>query len=158
MPYIILITLLVAIDQVSKYTVDSAMMAGDTIPVITNFFHITYVQNYGMAFGLFQGKIDIIGILTFVAIICIGVYMYRERKKMDMFDKMGYSFIMAGAIGNLLDRITRGFVVDMIDFRGIWIYIFNLADVWINLGVLFIIVNYFWNRKKDNNKEKEVIK
>ena len=54
-----------------------------------------------------------------------------------MIEKMGFIYILAGAIGNMIDRAFRGFVVDMVDFRGVWSYVFNLADVWINIGVVF---------------------
>ncbi|MGL4970686.1 MAG: signal peptidase II, partial [Cetobacterium sp.] len=64
----------------------------------------------------------------------------------------GYSFILGGAIGNIIDRIYRGFVIDMVDFRGIWVFVFNLADVWINIGVILIIIDSLLEskRKKKN--------
>ncbi|MGL4210858.1 MAG: signal peptidase II, partial [Cetobacterium somerae] len=63
-------------------------------------------------------------------------------------EKLGYSFILGGAIGNIIDRIYRGFVIDMIDFRGIWVFVFNLADVWINIGVILIIVDSLLDSKR----------
>ena len=58
------------------------------------------------------------------------------------------NFILAGAIGNMIDRVARGFVIDIIDFRGIWAFVFNLADVCINIGVLLILLEYFFDNKK----------
>ena len=67
---------------------------------------------------------------------------------MPILEKIGFNFILAGAIGNMIDRVARGFVIDMIDFRGIWAFVFNLADVWINIGVLLILLEYFFDNKK----------
>ena len=96
--------------------------------------HFTYVKNRGIAFGMFQGKLDIISIATVIAIVAIAYYLYKGRNKMSLLEKLGFTFVLAGAIGNMIDRIWRGFVIDMIDFRGIWSFVFNLADVWINIG------------------------
>jgi len=148
MVYIILVAILIALDQVSKYVIDNNFFEGDTLGVITDFFHITYVKNRGIAFGMFQGKLDIISVATVIAIIAIIYYLYKDRNKMPILEKIGFNFILAGAIGNMIDRVARGFVIDMIDFRGIWAFVFNLADVWINIGVLLILLEYFFDNKK----------
>lgn len=153
MVYIILVAILIALDQVSKYVIDKNFFEGDTLGVITDFFHITYVKNRGIAFGMFQGKLDIISVATVIAIIAIIYYLYKDRNKMPILEKIGFNFILAGAIGNMIDRVARGFVIDMIDFRGIWAFVFNLADVWINIGVLLILLEYFF----DNKKKKESV-
>lgn len=148
MVYIILVAILIALDQVSKYIIDNNFFEGDTLGVITDFFHITYVKNRGIAFGMFQGKLDIISVATVIAIIAIIYYLYKDRNKMPILEKIGFNFILAGAIGNMIDRVARGFVIDMIDFRGIWAFVFNLADIWINIGVLLILLEYFFDNKK----------
>lgn len=153
MIYIVLILILVGADQLSKYLIDSYMLEGETIPIINDFFHITYVKNRGIAFGMFQGKLDIISIATIIAIVAIAYYLYREKNKLSMVEKMGFIYILAGAIGNMIDRAFRGFVVDMVDFRGIWSYVFNLADVWINIGVIFVLLDQLILRKKRETEE-----
>lgn len=153
MIYIVLILILVGADQLSKYLIDTTMFEGETLPFITNFFHITYVKNRGIAFGLFQGKLDIIGIATIIAIVAIAYYLYKEKNKLSLVEKMGFIYILAGAIGNMIDRVFRGYVIDMIDFRGIWSYIFNLADVWINIGVIFIILDQLFRKNRKKNEE-----
>ncbi|QNM14434.1 signal peptidase II [Fusobacterium hominis] len=153
MIYIVLILILVGADQLSKYLVDTTMFEGETLPLVSNFFHITYVKNRGIAFGLFQGKLDIIGVATIIAIVAIAYFLYKERKKMSIIEQLGFIYILAGAIGNMIDRVFRGYVVDMIDFRGIWSYIFNLADVWINMGVIFIIVDQLFLKKRRKHEE-----
>ncbi len=153
MIYIVLILILVSADQLSKYLIDSYMLEGETLPIINDFFHLTYVKNRGIAFGMFQGKLDIISIATIIAIVAIAYYLYKERNKLSMIEKMGFIYILAGAIGNMIDRAFRGFVVDMVDFRGVWSYVFNLADVWINIGVVFVLLDQLILRKKRETEE-----
>lgn len=148
MLYIAIILILAVVDQLSKYKIDNWLNEGETFPIIGEFFHLTYVKNRGIAFGMFQGKLDIISIVTIIVIIGVGVYFFKNRNKVSIFEKIGYSFILGGAIGNIIDRIFRGFVVDMIDFRGIWEFVFNLADVWINIGVILIIVDSLLENKR----------
>lgn len=153
MIYIVLILILVGADQLSKYLIDSYMLEGETVSVINNFFHITYVKNRGIAFGMFQGKLDIISIATIIAIVAIAYYLYKERNRLSVVERMGFIYILAGAIGNMIDRAFRGYVVDMVDFRGIWSYVFNLADVWINIGVIFVLIDQLILRKKRETEE-----
>ena len=149
MIYVFLFLILLIIDQYSKFIVHGTLYVGDTIPIIDNFFNLTYVQNRGVAFGLFQGKIDIVSILALVAIGLILFYFCKNFKKISFLERIAYTMIFAGAIGNMIDRLFRGFVIDMLDFRGIWSFIFNFADVWINIGVILIIIEHvFFNRKK----------
>ena len=149
MIYIFLFLILLIIDQYSKFIVHGTLNVGDTIPIIDNFFNLTYVQNRGVAFGLFQGKIDIVSILAIVAIGLILFYFCKNFKKISFLERIAYTMIFSGAIGNMIDRLFRNFVIDMLDFRGIWSFIFNFADVWINIGVILIIIEHvFFNRKK----------
>lgn len=149
MIYIFLFLILLIIDQYSKFIVDTVMQLGETAPIIENFFNLTYVQNRGVAFGLFQGKIDIVSILAMVAIGLILFYFCKNFKKISFLERIAYTMIFAGAVGNMIDRLFRGYVIDMLDFRGIWSFVFNFADVWINIGVILIIVEHiFFNRKK----------
>ncbi|MGL4868002.1 MAG: signal peptidase II [Cetobacterium sp.] len=152
MLYIGIIVILVFLDQISKYVVNTNLFEGETFPIIGEFFHLTYVKNRGIAFGMFQGKLDIISVLTVGVILGLGFYFYKNKEKFSVAEKFGYSFILGGAIGNIIDRIYRGFVIDMVDFRGIWVFVFNLADVWINIGVILIIIDSLLEskRKKKN--------
>ncbi len=111
--YCVGIAVLIIVDQAVKVLVDRHMMFGDTIPVINNFFHITYVQNRGIAFGIFQGKVDVISIATIAAILGIIIYFLKNVKKSNLFERMAYVFIISGAIGNMIDRLLRGYVVDI---------------------------------------------
>lgn len=146
--YIIGIVMLVVIDQLTKFLVEKNMFLGDTIEVISNFFHITYVQNRGIAFGVFQGKINLISIATVLAIILLVGYFIKNFKSSSKLENFIFSLIISGAIGNMLDRIIRGYVVDMIDFRGIWSFVFNMADVYINIGVALMLLEIIFKKNK----------
>lgn len=149
MIYIFLFLILLIIDQYSKFIIHNTLYVGDTIPIIDNFFNLTYVQNRGVAFGLFQGKIDIVSILSLIAIALILYYFCKNFKGISFLERIAYTMIFSGAVGNMIDRLFRGFVIDMLDFRGIWSFIFNFADVWINIGVALIIIEHIiFNRKK----------
>lgn len=150
--YLIGIVGLVLLDQLTKIQIENNFFVGDTIEIISNFFHITYVQNRGIAFGVFQGKINAISIATTIAIIGIIIYFFKNFKKIEVIERIAYMAIISGAIGNMIDRIFRGYVVDMLDFRGIWQYVFNLADVYINIGVALIFLDILLKLK---NKESQ---
>ncbi|MGL4533483.1 MAG: signal peptidase II [Fusobacteriaceae bacterium] len=148
MYYLIMIGSLLFLDQITKYLTVENFYYGETLSVFEGFFHLTYVKNMGIAFGMFQESTRIIAILTVIAVLGITFYMMKELKKAPKLEKIAYAIILAGALGNMIDRITRGFVVDMIDFKFIWTYVFNLADVWINIGVFLLLVDYFIRRKQ----------
>lgn len=153
MKIIILILTLLGIDQWTKHLVARSMVEGQTISVMQDFFHITYVKNHGVAFGMFQGEIRKISLVAIIAILGIAYFMIKKLKPEEIISKYAYTFILAGAIGNMIDRISRGFVVDMVDFRGIWQFVFNGADVWINIGVFLLVLEtiIFEMRKKKKN-------
>lgn len=152
---ILVIIILVACDQVSKYFVAANMTEGQTISILQDFFHITYVKNRGVAFGALQGKLYIITIISVVAVSAIIFYILKNKTKIPKLSYIAYLFIISGAIGNITDRIVRNFVVDLFDFRGIWKYVFNVADVWINVGVFLMILEYIFDARKKKEKRQE---
>lgn len=130
------------LDQLSKYLVrHSFAELGDTIPIWQDIFHLTYVINTGAAFSFFSDQVRLLrwlslifslGLMTFA-------YLYPIRRKEIQF---GLGFILAGALGNGIDRFLFGYVVDFIDFRNNQAII-NFADVFIELGILFLILTFF---------------
>lgn len=125
--------LLIAADQWIKYLVRTKMALLETKPIIEDFFHLTYVQNRGAAFGMFQGATVLFAVVTAVVLIGMMYFSFRH-KEMSKIWKATLTMIAAGAVGNLIDRLWLGYVVDMFDFRGIWSFIFNFADVCVVLG------------------------
>ena len=155
---IILILVLTAIDQLSKlymYNMSGGEI-GYSIPIINDFFHLTYIENHGGIFGVFQGKINYFTIISIVLIAYVVNTEIKNFKKYKFPIKLGISIITAGALGNMIDRIFRGFVIDMIDFRGSWGFIFNIADTYIHIGlyiILFTLIKDEYEKMKKNKKE-----
>jgi len=112
---IILTIIFFIIDLGSKLLISNLMNVNDSIRIIRNFFYITYVRNTGAAWSIFSGKV--LG-LIFVSLLIIGFiiyYIYKNNPK-SILEKVGYSMILGGAIGNLFDRIFYGYVIDFLDF------------------------------------------
>src|SRR3712207_3464462 len=125
--YEILILFLILIDQVSKIKIESSLKTGDSVPVIDGFFNLTYVQNRGAAFGLFQDK-QTVFVMVAVLVVVVGLVYIHKSKAMKLA-KISISLIIAGAVGNVIDRTRLGYVIDFFDFKFIWNYVFNFADV-----------------------------
>lgn len=132
------------LDQLTKYlVVQSFSELGDTKPLWLNVFHLTYVVNTGAAFSFFQGGASWLRWLSLaVSLGLMGVASLGP--KMKLFEQLAYGLILAGALGNGVDRFLFGYVVDFLDFRLIRFPVFNLADVFINLGIAFLLVAAFW--------------
>ena len=155
MPYIIIILVLVALDQVTKQLMFnvSGGVQGFSIPIIDKFFHLTYVENHVGVFGLLQGKINLFTIASAVLIIYVIAVEYKNFKNYSKWTKIGVAVIAAGAAGNMIDRILRGYVIDMIDFRGIWAFVFNVADMYVHIGIYIIIIDYLVRKYLKNSKK-----
>ncbi|MEK7375682.1 MAG: signal peptidase II [Candidatus Margulisiibacteriota bacterium] len=142
--YYLLIILIIAVDQASKYFVSSLMLPGRTIPLINNVFHITFVRNTGAAFGIFPGNTNLLIAVGLIAALFI-LYTMHYIPKNKYYYKIGLSLILAGSIGNIIDRLYRGYVVDMLDFR--LFPVFNVADAMINIGMVILIAGFLlWRR------------
>ena len=136
MLYELIIVLLIGIDQISKIWALSSLKEMSSIPIIKNVFHLTYVENRGAAFGMLQNNQSIFIIVALAASV-FGLY-YLHTKKVNLLGKASIILIIAGAIGNLIDRIRIGFVVDYFDFRFIWEYVFNIADIFVVVGTIML--------------------
>lgn len=113
------------------------------------FFHLTYVENTGAAFGMFKdGNLLLIGVMLLIVFYLIK--NWKELTAMGPCVKWGISFILAGAFGNLYDRITLGFVVDFLDFR-VW-PVFNVADSFITVGGVLLALSLFTGKKTVEEK------
>lgn len=130
--YFIITLLIITFDYIIKLKVKSNMNVGESIKVIGDFFKITYIQNKGAAFGMLQDKQIVFLVIGFITIaFLINLFL----KTNDNITKTSISMVIGGAIGNIIDRLLYGYVVDMFDFSGVWSYIFNFADVCVVLGV-----------------------
>lgn len=147
MIYILIILGLIGLDQISKFLAVKYLVNIGSIPIIKDIFHLTYVENRGAAFGMFQNNQMIFVVVALVACI-FGLY-YLYKKQLNLLGKSAIILIIAGAIGNLIDRVRFGFVVDYFDFRIVWNYVFNVADVFVVIGtiLLCIYIIFFENDK-----------
>ncbi|MBE9214900.1 lipoprotein signal peptidase [Plectonema cf. radiosum LEGE 06105] len=130
------------LDQLTKYWVVQNFILGETQPIIKGIFHFTYVQNTGAAFSLFSGKVEWLrwlSLLVSVALIAFALF----SPILTRWEQWGYGLILSGAIGNGIDRFLLGYVIDFLDFRLINFPVFNLADVFINIGIACLIIASF---------------
>ncbi|BCV20912.1 signal peptidase II [Moorella sp. Hama-1] len=135
MPFLLLVALVLAVDQVSKYLIRTNFQPNESLPVIGSIFHLTYVHNPGAAFGLLAHKTQVfIGVTVLVAIIILAAYRYLPPGRPLL--RLALALMLGGALGNLLDRLRFGYVVDFLDLR-IW-PVFNLADMAIVAGVIIL--------------------
>lgn len=155
--YICAILLMIAADQAVKYWAFTSLQPQNTIPIIENVFHLTYIENRGAAFSLFA-RFDSRWIFVALAVV-ITIAIFSVMRKDLIQTKLGcWSLVMvvAGALGNAIDRVIRGFVVDMFDFRLIHFPVFNVADIFICVGgVLFILYFMFQHKDKDEAEKQE---
>ena len=159
---LVIAAVVLVIDQLSKIAVVSGMEVSQSIPVIQDVLHMTYVQNRGMAFGLFSDNRMLFMIPTVVLIAAVVFAIVKLGKKNKVLD-VSLGLILGGGIGNMIDRVARGFVVDFVDFCAFdfWQWVFNVADAAVVVGtVLFMIVmitdkNLFPDEKKKSGEENE---
>lgn len=128
--------LLLLADQLLKYKIFTTMTLYESVPVVKDIFHLTYIQNPGAAFGILENQRTIF-ILVGMVILLAGGYFYRRLGVEPLPVQLGAALLWGGAIGNLIDRIWLGKVIDIFDFR-IW-PVFNIADIGICVGVGLII-------------------
>lgn len=143
----------IILDQITKYAVvQSFVQIGDTVPLWQGVFHLTYVINTGAAFSFFRGQVDILRWISLVVSLGLIIFVWYAPR-ISLIEQLGYGFILAGAIGNGIDRFLFGYVVDFLDFRLINFPVFNLADVSINIGVLLLLIASFGVTSKPKTNE-----
>lgn len=148
MLYIILAVAAVAVDQILKILVVSGLGMWNEITVIPGFFYIHCIPNDGIAMGFLAGKQVLVIVVTAVIMAGIAVYIWLNRKKGKKVELILLTLIVAGGVGNLIDRIRLGYVVDFLDFR-VWSYIFNFADICVVLGCIFLFIYVFKGSKEE---------
>jgi len=136
-----IIIALIFIDQTAKYF---AAGLPEAVPVIKNVFYLAFVKNSGIIFGAFPGFNSLL-VWIYVIVLGLLLYFYNEFPK-DNFSRVMLAFLFAGIIGNLIDRIAFGYVIDFLDFR-IW-PVFNVADICLDVGILGIIGKAVWDSFK----------
>ncbi|WP_215493098.1 signal peptidase II [Fenollaria sporofastidiosus] len=156
MIYLLIVVLAVALDQITKYFAKLYLEGRTAYEIIPNFFSFDYVENRGAAFGIMQGKHIFFYVVTFIAIAIILYIFITEFNTLAMYEKVFLSFFLAGILGNFIDRVFRGYVIDFISFKfGSYQYpCFNLADSYMCVIIVLFIGYYFYLKIKDKNAKK----
>lgn len=141
------------LDQIVKILAVRGLVPVGTVPLIDNIFHLTYCENPGAGFGVFANYTWALSLLTFLIIVVVTGYVVIKRPKEKVF-VTAITFMIGGALGNLIDRVRLGYVVDFLDFRLINFPIFNIADCFITVGaIIFAIYVIFLSDKKECTDE-----
>ena len=135
---------IVLIDQFTKYL----MFYNKKLFINKDFllFKLDFVKNYGAAFNIFSGSRIFLSLISILFSILL-IYLIFRKNTFNIFDLYSYSFILGGTIGNGIDRIYKGFVVDFINLNIINFPVFNIADISINIGFIFLLYNIFKNNR-----------
>jgi signal peptidase II len=141
------------LDQLTKYLVVQSFKLGDTLPLWQGVFHFTYVRNTGAAFSLFSqggGWLRWLSLIVSLGLIALAWF----GPALNSFEQLGYGFILGGALGNGIDRFIHSSVVDFLDFRLIRFPVFNLADVFINIGIACLLIASFRHKPPAGNSRR----
>ena len=147
----------VGLDQLTKYLVVANMELRESIAVIPGIFNFTYIQNDGAAFGMLDDQRWIFLVLSSVAIIGILGFMFWKRPQ-DKLLLSALILIVSGGIGNMIDRLALGYVIDFIDFCAfptVWMWVFNVADSFVCVGAGIMILWLILDMIRDYKKEQE---
>lgn len=135
-----IIAVMVALDQYTKYLAVAMLKPIGSYPLLKDVFHLTYVENTGAAFGILRDRRWIFMVLSAIAVIAIFVYLIVKCSQTPLFAGIALSLIAAGGIGNMIDRIKVGYVVDFFDFTLIDFAVFNVADSCVTVGSVLMII------------------
>lgn len=142
----------IVIDQIIKIVVTTNLEFAHSINVITNFFRITYLQNTGAAWSILSGNRIFLVMITLIALIII-YYFFIKNQKLTNTENIFYGILIGGILGNLIDRIKFGYVIDYLDFN-IFSYhypVFNFADICIVISIIILVLINIKEDKNGNN-------
>jgi len=152
----VIVALVLVVDQMTKSYIVKSLRLYESMVVIQHFFSLTYTRNPGAAFGFLAEQDGAFRSIFFVSISGVAliflIYFFIKTPAKDILSIVALSLILGGAIGNFLDRIQRGEVIDFLDFyigRHHW-WIFNIADSAITVGISLLILQTFFNKTKEN--------
>ena len=135
---------IILIDQFSKYFIFYNYKKVININFLL--FRLDFVKNYGAAFNIFSGNRIFLSCISIIFTILL-TYLIVRKNNLNLFDLLSYSFLLGGTVGNGIDRILKGFVIDFINLNFINFPVFNFADISINIGLVFIIYSFFKNKR-----------
>ena len=142
--YFLISTIIIIFDQITKHIISINYKSLINKEFI--FFTLDYVKNFGAAFNLFNGSRVFLSVLSIIVTIFI-IYFFLNSSSINNIDLFSYSFILGGTIGNGIDRVTKGYVIDFINLNFINFPVFNIADISINIGVILVLYNFIKNKR-----------
>lgn len=154
---VVLMLVVVGLDQLSKYLIISNLELHESIEIIPGIFNFTYIQNRGAAFGSFDEHRWIFLVLSTVMIVAILAFLFW-KKPQDKLLLASLILITGGGIGNMIDRVCLGYVIDFLDFcafPNLWMWIFNVADACVCIGAGMLALWMILDTVKETKKEKE---
>lgn len=161
--YIAIIVISIVLDQITKYAVVANMAEGQSIPIIENILHFTYVTNDGAAMGMMDDYRWVFMSVSTIALVVMAIWLFVRYKHMSRLAGIAFAMIAGGGIGNMIDRtfngetFGNGVVIDFIDFCAfpeIWMWIFNIADVFVCVGVGLAVFDIIVDEVKKSKQEK----
>lgn len=144
----------IGLDQLSKFLAVKLLAPIESVPLWEGVLHLTYVENRGAAFGMLADHRWVFMSISSVAIIAIALYLYSGRNTSKLYTA-ALMMIVSGGIGNMIDRIALGYVIDFIDFALIDFAVFNIADSIVCIGAGLLILSLVLDIIKEAKAEKE---
>lgn len=151
---ILSVALLTAIDQITKFAVISRVMGKAPVDFLFGLFRIRYVENTGVAFSLFHSHPQVLTVLT-ALLVAFCLVLVLSRKVKPLFVNICLTVIVSGGLGNVIDRIARGYVVDFIEAMFVNFAVFNFADCCITVGAFALLGYEIYSTIKDGRQEKK---
>ncbi len=156
MIYAIIAAAVLAADIFTKLWAEGALKPIGTLPIIEDIFHLTYLENRGIAFGLFSGGRIVFVIVSLVVLAVLAFVLLKTEKSLrTVWLKGGSALIFGGALGNMIERVVKGYVVDFLDFRIIDFPVFNIADIAVCVGAGMLIIHFLFAEVKAAGKTEE---
>lgn len=149
---LLLVVLIIGADQLVKFWAVQTLMSGSSIVLIPGIFRLTYVENRGAAFSFLENHISFFVIATLL-VLCAIIYAFLKKLIPTKLGRLALAFVAGGAVGNLIDRILHGYVVDMFYFELIDFPVFNVADIFIVIGGILFAYYVLVQYDKVNNRE-----
>ena len=143
MPYAVLAAALVALDQLVKYLVSHNIPLGGHVPFLPHLVELTYFQNTGAAFSMLEEHTWLLTLISAVMSVVLGVAVWKKFFA-HPFGRCALTLVLAGAVGNLIDRALQGYVVDMFNVLFMDFAIFNVADIFITVGGVMLVIYFLF--------------
>jgi len=153
MAYIVWGIVILILDIMTKLVAELNLKPIGTIPILQDVFHLTYVENRGIAFGLFSGERWLFVVVTLIVLALLAV-MFTKTITRTRWLRWGMALVYGGALGNLMERMAKGYVVDFLDFRLIHFPVFNVADIAVCVGAVCLMIHFIlWDEKPKEGEQ-----